>query len=210
MVRNRSLWGVLLLLGVFFTAFAIGFFPVLWHPWLYSVSYTFLYFTAVMNLQKNRNRMLVVAGLLFLLQWTSMEFQWSYLQIVSNLFDAVFFVFVVMRLIGQIAKAKMVTEPVIFEAVNGYLFLGLMFSILIYIMNIVDPHSFAYQNAQPLTYNDYIYYGFVTFATLGYGDLIPMTPQARSLAILTTIAGQLYLAVIIALLVGKFASQKSS
>jgi voltage-gated potassium channel Kch len=56
----------------------------------------------------------------------------------------------------------------------------------------------------------FIYYTFVTFTTLGYGDIVPQTPVARSLAILISITGQIYIAIIIALLVGKFAGGQNS
>jgi hypothetical protein len=45
--------------------------------------------------------------------------------------------------------------------------------------------------------------------TLGYGDILPVKPYTRSLASLMCIAGQLYIAIVIALLVGKYASDQS-
>jgi hypothetical protein len=47
----------------------------------------------------------------------------------------------------------------------------------------------------------------VTLATLGYGDMVPLKPYSRSLATLITISGQLYVATIIGILIGKFASK---
>jgi hypothetical protein len=46
------------------------------------------------------------------------------------------------------------------------------------------------------------YYSFTTLATLGYGDVTPVTAGARALSVLEGITGQLYLAVLIARLVG--------
>jgi voltage-gated potassium channel len=46
------------------------------------------------------------------------------------------------------------------------------------------------------------YYSFVTLTTLGYGDITPLTPVARSLSLLEAITGQLYIAILIARLVG--------
>jgi voltage-gated potassium channel len=50
------------------------------------------------------------------------------------------------------------------------------------------------------------YYTFVTYTSTGYGDITPILPSARSLATLISTTGQLYVAVIIAMLVGKFSS----
>ena len=43
--------------------------------------------------------------------------------------------------------------------------------------------------------------------TVGYGDIIPLEPYSRSITILISVTGQLYIAIIIAILVGKYSSQ---
>jgi hypothetical protein len=50
-----------------------------------------------------------------------------------------------------------------------------------------------------------IYFSFVTLATLGYGDVLPRSETARGIAIVEAIAGQLFLAVMIARLVSIYA-----
>ncbi len=54
-----------------------------------------------------------------------------------------------------------------------------------------------------------MYFGFVTMATIGYGDIITVKPYTRSLAAFIAISGQLYIATIIGILIGKLASGKS-
>ena len=49
-----------------------------------------------------------------------------------------------------------------------------------------------------------IYYSFVTLTTLGYGDIAPRSEVGRGLAIVEAVAGQLYLAVMIARLVSLY------
>jgi hypothetical protein len=46
--------------------------------------------------------------------------------------------------------------------------------------------------------------------TLGYGDVLPVQSWAKSMAILFSTSGQIYLAVIIAMLVGKYAGKKKA
>src|SRR4029453_5872531 len=53
-----------------------------------------------------------------------------------------------------------------------------------------------------------VYYSFVTLATLGYGDYLPRTDLARGLAQFEVIGGQLFLAVMVARLIGLFAPSK--
>jgi voltage-gated potassium channel Kch len=50
--------------------------------------------------------------------------------------------------------------------------------------------------------SDSIYFSFVTLATLGYGDITPANKVLRGIAVLECIIGQLYLALLIARLVG--------
>ena len=47
-----------------------------------------------------------------------------------------------------------------------------------------------------------LYYSFVTMTTLGYGDVLPVAPPARVLAALQAFVGQVYIAVLVARLVG--------
>ncbi len=55
---------------------------------------------------------------------------------------------------------------------------------------------------------DWVYFSFVTLTTLGYGDILPLTFSARSLAYFEAIVGQFYLAVLVAGLVGAYLSEK--
>ena len=119
----------------------------------------------------------------------------------------VFFATIVVLFINQIAIAKTVSGRVILDAINGYLLLGIVFTFLIGIMTQYDPASFSHLSSPLNSPYDNIYLAFVTFATLGYGDLLPLKPYAKSLTILIAVCGQLYVAVIIALLVGKFSAQ---
>ena len=50
---------------------------------------------------------------------------------------------------------------------------------------------------------------FVTLTSLGHGDIVPVSAQARSLSILETVGGVMYVAVLIARLVGLYSVAKS-
>jgi hypothetical protein len=54
------------------------------------------------------------------------------------------------------------------------------------------------------------YFSFVTLTTVGYGDITPAGDTARALAMIEAVAGQFYLAVLIAELVGKRLAQATS
>jgi len=52
------------------------------------------------------------------------------------------------------------------------------------------------------------YFSFSTLTTVGYGDIVPVAPMARVLAILEALIGQIFLATFLAFLVGNFQIQK--
>lgn len=59
----------------------------------------------------------------------------------------------------------------------------------------VDPGAFA--GAIATGANRWICYSLVTLTTMGYGDITPVAPIARSLAVAEAVTGQLYLAILI-------------
>ena len=74
--------------------------------------------------------------------------------------------------------------------------------------SIINPDAFSFPDISKDEYRHVtIYYTYVTISTLGYGDLVPISPAGRSIATLISLSGQIYIAVIIAMLVGKFASR---
>jgi hypothetical protein len=68
----------------------------------------------------------------------------------------------------------------------------------------IEPGAFLILGA-PATYDTMLprllYYSFTTLTTLGYGDITPIHPYARSLAVLESLVGVIYPAVLIARLV---------
>ena len=51
---------------------------------------------------------------------------------------------------------------------------------------------------------DFVYFSFVTLTTLGYGEITPISAQARSVAMMEAVSGVLYIAVLVARLVGLY------
>jgi len=83
-------------------------------------------------------------------------------------------------------------------------------SILMLILDLLIPGSFSLGEPVAESASEFIYFGFVTLSTLGYGDITPSTPMARSMSIFTSLLGQLYLVIIMALIIGKFLSAKKA
>ncbi|MGM0440560.1 MAG: ion channel, partial [Chlamydiota bacterium] len=123
--------------------------------------------------------------------------------------------YVIIKLVAQFAAAQEVSPQVLLGAINGYLLIGLVLAIAASLINYFFEGSYywnLHQNYLSPTENFhmYVYYTFITLATVGYGDIIPCNQGAQALAVLIAVSGQLYIAVVIAFLVGKFAGRPHS
>ncbi|WP_312328907.1 ion channel [Stenotrophomonas sp.] len=97
-------------------------------------------------------------------------------------------------------------------ALSAYLLLGLCGGVVFAAVSAISPGSMAVggQPAQDgLGMGSALYFSFVTLATLGYGDITPVSQVARGLATLEAITGQLFLALLVARLVGLRSSAPS-
>lgn len=91
----------------------------------------------------------------------------------------------------------------VYAALDAYLLAGVFCGMLHFEIEHAWPGSYVASGAAlpefPL--RTAIYFSFVTLATLGYGDIVPQSDVARGVTVVEAIAGQLYLAVLIARLV---------
>ena len=100
--------------------------------------------------------------------------------------------------------AKSVEKSTVLCAINSYLLMGLTASIVFLMMNFFSPESFMSIEVTKENLSHFVYFGFVTLSTLGYGDITPTAPLARSVSIFVALGGQLYLGIVMALIIGKF------
>ena len=206
----------LLLTILFITIFIIPLFPVTYHRILFSVSYTIIFILSAFSVQYLQKRVMYFALLVIVVEWISIILNMPILFKISLPINFIFFLFMVGILIIQIAKAKDVTILVLLESISVYLLLGISFSIIVSLLESISPNSFNFNKISgPINSNylyniDYMYFTFVSFTSTGYGDYLPLTPTAKSLSILISIIGQLYIAIIIAMIVGKYLSKPSN
>ena len=109
------------------------------------------------------------------------------------------------RALRYAVSGNRVDQQHVLAALNAYLLVGVFFGAIWFALEASLPASLLsggvpFATGMPLP--DGIYFSFVTLATLGYGDILPATPIARGLAIFEAVFGQLYLAVMVARLIG--------
>lgn len=121
----------------------------------------------------------------------------------------VFLAFATFTIVQHLFKQKRVTADLIRGAVCGYFLMGLMWASAYAFLEALTPGSFDSGSAHALDTNDLIYFSFVTLCTVGYGDIVPLTNQARMLSVLEAVMGQMYIAVNIAALVAIRISQSA-
>jgi hypothetical protein len=85
-----------------------------------------------------------------------------------------------------------------------YLLSGSMWGIVYFLLSVVSPASFVGITGETWSeqLNEFTYHSFVTLTTLGYGDITPAAPVARTLSYLEAVLGQMYLTVLVAAMVG--------
>lgn len=164
-----------------------------------------------------RPRALFVGGFVLALiaipvAWTSFFIEREYLFVASCILESLFFVLIAVRLLIYVARLPEVTIHSIFGAISAYLLFGLAWAMMYWA---VDRSSFEHlEFAERLTiendkwgneevarFSQLVYFSFVTMSTLGYGDIVPRTPMAQTLAWTQSVMGQFYLAVLVARLI---------
>jgi Ion channel len=117
----------------------------------------------------------------------------------------------IVSILSVVFRARRVTLDGILASVAAYQLIGFFFAQVYIIMLLFDSHSLQLP-ARPASVHidqiEMIYFSYVTLSTLGYGDIVPHTSLARSIAVVEAMIGQFYVAVIVAVLVSAFVAQK--
>ncbi len=138
----------------------------------------------------------------------------------SHVFSICFLGYTIVVILRYLFTGERVSLNTIYASLCVYLLLGVLWANAYSLINLVEPRSFSLVFAEDrgaelmrfgAGHSIYpIYYSFVTLSTLGYGDIVPISPAARMFAAMEAITGQLYLAVLVARLVGLHISQSRS
>ncbi len=123
------------------------------------------------------------------------------LQATHSMVVGLFFVLSAAIGLRQILARGPVTVDHLLGAMTVYLLLGLTWALVLSTVNRLAPASFT--GLSTGSGSEFMYLSFVTLATLGFGDITPVHPIARTLVYLEAVVGQLYVAVLVASLVSR-------
>jgi hypothetical protein len=101
----------------------------------------------------------------------------------------------------QVLRAGPVNLHRILGAIAVYLLLGIAWSGAYEALSLMQPAAFSGAQGRGIAPEEWIYFSFVSLTTVGYGDITPVAPAARSFAVLEALTGQLYPALLLARLV---------
>ena len=104
--------------------------------------------------------------------------------------------------LGQTLREGPVTFHRIQGAIAAYLLLGVIWAYAYSLLAHLSPGAFSGAVNTADGVRGWLYFSFVTLTTVGFGDVLPVHPVARSLAMLEAVIGSLYLAILVARLVG--------
>lgn len=126
-------------------------------------------------------------------------------------FALLLFAYTTYRIFVHIIKSREITAEILAASICVYLLLGLTWATLYYIVESFYPGSFVDTDGTSLQDGpDFLFFSYVTLTTVGYGNIEAITNQARSLASLEALTGQLYLTIMVARLVGLHISKPKS
>jgi ion channel len=120
----------------------------------------------------------------------------------------VFDLLIVVVIFRHVFARDQPNSETIFGALCIYLLVGFSFASLYEMVAAAQPYAFYLDphtnlHTAPARF-DFIYYSFATMTSLGAAGMTPVSPQARSVTVLEAILGVLYLAVLIARLMGAY------
>jgi voltage-gated potassium channel len=127
-----------------------------------------------------------------------------------DILTAVFLVYITVMILNHVLRARRVTLDTIAGAVCAYFLIGLAWAFVYRVMFVIDPHSFLFASAsfthifeeheRPQLMN-FTYYSYATLTTTGFGDITPASEASRAVSVFEAIAGQFFIAILIARLV---------
>jgi hypothetical protein len=198
-----------LLAATFVQVFFSSFFPDRETYWLTGLTYS-VFIIAIINFMSHSRRIVLVmiffALISILFAWIPTESETGQqIFVLERIIIILFLVLIITQIILQIVRSQNVSLNMILGVITIYVLFGLLAGECNQVIYFLDHTAFT-GNVDPSDNADIRYFSYVTITTLGYGDIAPVSQVARASAVFFSLTAQIYLAVVIALIVGKYVS----
>jgi hypothetical protein len=199
--RSLTVMFLLLLLFIFILVPSVN--PGRFGEVFIKIVYSVMLITGIFSVAKNKRFVTVVsifAILSLFANWIS-DIEPTRTMLVANDLGSIFFdSFFAWAILVKTFRQGEITYQRIEGSIVAYLLLGLIFASVFHAVYLfAGPTSF--NNIKGDNIKEFLYFSFTSLTTMGYGDITPVHPLARSLANFEALIGQLYPAILIARLV---------
>lgn len=174
---------------------------------LAALSFSVVLLLGVLSTTKHKGArmgMVVLAGFAFTSHWLHFFIRGHVVHVVAAAAGAVFFAVLASLITARVFRSGNISVFRIYGAIAVYLLIGILWGDLYLLIYLFKPGSFYFDPATQYgdpPISELIYFSFTTLTTLGFGDIVPVHPMARSMATFEALVGQLYPAVLLARLV---------
>lgn len=136
----------------------------------------------------------------------------SQIAVPTLIFTILFLAYTLVMVLRAVLRAETVTLDTIYGAISVYLLKAVSWGDAYLLLETLHPGALAMNAARYpnhlIDWSDCMFYSFVTLTTVGYGDIVPVISQSRSLSILEPVSGTMYVAILIARLVSLYSTRK--
>jgi len=122
----------------------------------------------------------------------------------AELWKALLLLMTAVMVIRRVLAKRTVTIQSLYGAISAYLIIGLMFAACYAAVYRLENGTDFFADNQPTNTQTLQYFSFTTLTTLGYGDFTAARNGGRSIAVLEAMAGQVFLATLVARLVSAY------
>lgn len=127
--------------------------------------------------------------------------------------QVVFHGYAATALLAYVLGDEVITLDELFAIAGVYVLLGLFWASAYAIVILYDPNAIFINpsnNTDGVTgFGDLVYYSLTTLTSTGYGEITPVSPAARALAMLQQIVGVLFVAILISRLTNLYRAPKA-
>lgn len=205
---RRHLWLLISLLVIFIVSPFVA--PFYYGPTVLNVIAAIVLLAATYAVSRRRSFLIISLSLsifsIAMTFWLAAA-PGHWLVIISHGSLVIVIVFFVVAILSYVLGSGRVTWDKIYGAICAYLLLGYAWTFAYSLIEELQPGSFvSTMSTMPADLVGRVmqlrYFSFVTLATVGYGDIVPHTPAARTMALLEAMLGQFYLVALIGRLIG--------
>jgi hypothetical protein len=149
----------------------------------------------------------ILAGMSMLVMLVHFLYPVHMIMVANWFFLAAVLGFVSAALFSYLGLGGSVTSGRLYGSVSLYILLGVFYYAIFNLIETVHRHSFietGLSASNEVTRHSLLYLSLITLTTLGYGDIVPVTPAARMIAAFEAMTGVLYIAITVARLVSAY------